>query len=205
MKNTLRPYVDGDAEKPVIAEYVGTGRQKEIQFSPVGYNAKDNFGTGVHESDHASTDGDELMSDYAKNLYGEAYVNANEEAQLRDSLLKMPGIVIDEKNRTFVPGPDASEETNELYNRYTYLEYYGDPTELDARKKAMEYEMEVLGIKKYGERFSQRHLEELREKFKDLSHNSREFLELINPKYFIRIMNTIADVHTDTAHWDDFA
>ena len=73
--------------------------------------------------------------------------------------------------------------------------YRSDPTELDARKKALEYEMEKLGIKKIGEPFTREHykkLLDLKMEFK-LSIGTQEFIEIIKPEYFEKIMNTIAE------------
>jgi regulator of sigma D len=85
-------------------------------------------------------------------------------------------------------------------------DYFSDPTELDARKKVLEYEMEVMGIKKYGEQFTKYDLQELMKNYDHLSRNSQEFLDHIDQGYFITIMNTIADMQTPTeVHWNDVA
>lgn len=77
--------------------------------------------------------------------------------------------------------------------------YFLDPTERDARKKVLEYEMDQLGIKKYGEPFTDKHLEIL-EKFQKegvLSRGSDEFLRMTKKEYLIQIMNTIARNQTE--------
>lgn len=72
--------------------------------------------------------------------------------------------------------------------------YSTSPTELDARKKVFEYELEKFGIWKYGEKFTEEHLKkalELKEQGK-LSRDSGEFLDYLIHEKIPKIMNTIA-------------
>jgi hypothetical protein len=77
--------------------------------------------------------------------------------------------------------------------RYKYL---SDLTEIYARKKVLDLEMEKLNIKKYGEPFiKDKHLPvlmKLRDE-KKLSDSALEFLEVIKPEYFEKIFNEIAE------------
>lgn len=72
--------------------------------------------------------------------------------------------------------------------------YFENVTEIDARKKVLEYEMEKLGVKKYSEKFTQEHYQKLLELQKEgkLSKNSNQFLRMIKPKFVEQIMTTIA-------------
>ncbi len=84
----------------------------------------------------------------------------------------------------------AFDTTNINYKQ----DYYSRPTELDARKKQLELELEKYGIKKYGEKFTPEHYKkmlELRKKV-SLSQGAVDFIDLIKPEYFEKIMNTIA-------------
>lgn len=72
--------------------------------------------------------------------------------------------------------------------------YLSKPEELDARKRVFEYELERNGIWKYGESFTQEHLQkalELRKAGK-LTDDSQVFLDLLKPEKIPEIMNTIA-------------
>jgi len=74
--------------------------------------------------------------------------------------------------------------------------YYGEATELDARKKQLEKELESLLIKRYGEKFTKEHYKIILKLIKENEFNfgtdSRKFIELIKPEYIEKIMNTIA-------------
>jgi hypothetical protein len=119
----------------------------------------------IHEGTHQSTDAENGMSDYAKKLYQEAYVPAKYKT----------------KQEAFT---DAMTPGG----------YFNNPSELDARKKVLEYDMDRLGIKKYGEKFTEEHYKKLLELSNEgkLSDNSVQFLERIKHEYFAQIMNTIA-------------
>jgi hypothetical protein len=136
-------------------------KHNEILIAAKDGQAKRGESIVVHESEHALTDGDREMSDYAKDLYKEAF-----EKDLKDG--------------------DNMEA------------YYSDPTELDARKRQLEYDMEKMGIKKYSEPFTIRKFERVMKVYHKgkLSHGARDFLKHINlgnkGEYLKRIMNTIA-------------
>lgn len=75
------------------------------------------------------------------------------------------------------------------------LMYYSNPAELIVRKQILDLDMEKLGIKKYGEKFTDTHykkLLELKEKGK-LSGNVLELLEYIKPEKFSEVMNELAE------------
>lgn len=82
-----------------------------------------------------------------------------------------------------------------LINKRTYLQYSSDPTELDARKKQLEFEMERLGIKKYKDKFKLKHYKIILKYIKKglfVNQGAIDFIKLIKPNYIIQIMNTIA-------------
>ena len=58
----------------------------------------------------------------------------------------------------------------------------------------VDYEMERLGIKKYGERFTDEHYQKLVEYDKEgkLFMNTHEFMKTTKPEYFKQIFNEIA-------------
>lgn len=81
------------------------------------------------------------------------------------------------------------------------LELEDDPaylsriTEQDARKKEFEHDLEKLGVKKYGEIFTDEHYKKILELQKEgkLGMGSEEFLRTTKPKFIGPIMNIIAD------------
>lgn len=81
-----------------------------------------------------------------------------------------------------------------LKNR-TSINYYSDPTELDAEKKQLEFELDRLGIKKYEEEFTMVHYKKIlygitRGLF--ISGGAVSFIKHIKHSCIIKIMNTIA-------------
>lgn len=93
-----------------------------------------------------------------------------------------------------------SKKTKEiLKNSYEPLrtkmdKYYSDCSEMLVRKQGLDLEMEKLGIKKYGEKFTQDHYKKLLGFYKKrkLSKDSREFMETVKPEYFEKIFNEVA-------------
>lgn len=73
--------------------------------------------------------------------------------------------------------------------------YYSEPGELIVRKQILDLEMEKLGIKKYGDVFTEEHykkLKELRDKY-ELSSDAIQFIDHIKPQNFVKVMNELAD------------
>ncbi len=173
-----------------IEEFDGS---RFILLPSTGYRAPAGFGLTVHEETHASTDGDKDMSDTAKNYYADVFGYANDVVNF-DTLAKMPGILLSQ-NRIDIT-PDAPEETKKAYELFSYWNWYeNDPTELDAHKKTLEYEMDILGIKNYEDEFTQKTLDQLYFVYNQLSADSRDFLSRIQQDkfpVFIKLMNTIA-------------
>ncbi len=66
-----------------------------------------------------------------------------------------------------------------------------------ARKKVFDYDLQELGIKEYGEKFTiEQYIEVLRSlnnPDKGWHKGSIEFMNMIKPKYMEQIMNTIAE------------
>ncbi len=73
-------------------------------------------------------------------------------------------------------------------------EYFSNPTEMDARKRVLEYELEQKGIWKYEEKFTKKHLKKAIELMNQdkLSEGTTDFLKRIKLEKLPEIMNTIA-------------
>lgn len=78
----------------------------------------------------------------------------------------------------------------------TYLKNY---TERLVRKQALDLEMEQLGIKKYGEKFTKEHYKKMMECYrnKKFSSDAEEFIKTTKPGYFEKIFNEIAENEID--------
>lgn len=76
----------------------------------------------------------------------------------------------------------------------TMDDYLSKTTERLVRKQALDAEMEKLGIKKYGENFTDEHYNKLEEynKTGKLSADLRDFMKTTKPEYFKQIFNEIA-------------
>lgn len=77
--------------------------------------------------------------------------------------------------------------------------YYGDRGERFAYKQELEAEMEALGLKKYGEKFTSEHYDKLMKLYEQgkLSESSCRFIETTKPEYFEKIFNEIASLGKD--------
>ena len=75
-------------------------------------------------------------------------------------------------------------------------EYFSDPTERLVRKQILDRELNKLGIKKYGEKFTKEHYREMMEAYEAgvFSYNVNDFIKRTkkNPKIFMQIFNEIA-------------
>ncbi len=73
--------------------------------------------------------------------------------------------------------------------------YLNNATEILVRKQALDFEMDKLGIKKYGERFTKEHYEKMMEHYEkgDFPYDINDFIETTKPEYFEKIFNEIAD------------
>jgi hypothetical protein len=123
----------------------------------------------LHEYAHKVTEANRNLSPKAIKLFSEAF----------DTLSVAANFKI--KN---------NQDSLEIFN------YFSDPTEMYVRKKVFEYDLERLGVKKYGELFTKEHLLKaavLRRNGK-LSNDSQEFLIIIRPEMLIKVMNEIADI-----------
>ncbi len=146
-------------------------------------NLKNKVPVVVHESAHARP----TMSAYAYNLYQSAFFH------VEDSIAAS-------KNKTYGT-PDwgfteTSMDTKE--ELIAYQKYFSQAEELDASRHVFEYEIEKLGIKKYGDEFTDETFDKVLRAIKEgkLSNNAVEFFTHINPeehgKWIKLIMNTIA-------------
>lgn len=132
------------------------------------YNDENKEEAATHELvGHKATFAEYGMSQKAKDLFKEAVISE------KDFLL--------------------SSLVGRYWDGYKYIT---NPTEIYARKKVLELEMEKLNIKKYGEPFIKDiHLPiliKLRDE-KKLSESAIEFLEAIKPEYLEIIFNEIAE------------
>lgn len=132
-----------------------------------------------HEFSHLSDQGDEDLSDTAQVLYKDGWIGDTEFLKLRK-----------EHPALFKDHPLNEKED---------LEYYKDPTELNARKRVLELYMEKTGIKKYEEKMNDSHYEKLMQLLKDgeLDRNSAQILLLILKDKLVEISNTIASSRED--------
>ena len=123
--------------------------------------------TLYHELAHASVRGDEQITEKARKIFKDA-----SDIQIR--------------------APEMMKALNEFYKIY-----YSNPAEVFARKQMVDREMERLGIKQYGEIFTEKHYDELMEAFREgkLSKDAMEFILSIknDPKVFAYIFNNIAE------------
>jgi hypothetical protein len=142
---------------------------------------KDISTVGVHEFTHESTDGDSLLSDKADSLYRTAFDSS----------------MLNKKDEQ-----DIEAQYKKEYN----TSYYGRPPEMDARKKELQYELEKLGVKKYGDTFTKEHYQMLQKLHKEgkLGEGADQFYRMIKPEYFLIIMNTVATVSPTTIPAEEF-
>ncbi|HPT08204.1 MAG TPA: hypothetical protein PLE28_00715 [bacterium] len=77
--------------------------------------------------------------------------------------------------------------------------YFFDPSERLVRKQVLDLEMEKLGIKKYGEKFTHEHYNQLIRLYNNnkLSQDADRLLETTKPEYFEKLMNEIAQNNTN--------
>jgi len=94
--------------------------------------------------------------------------------------------VLKDSYRTF---KNKNDEAPEDLNKYFRV-----PSERLVRKQQVDFEMERLGIKKYGEKFTSEHHKKLMDAYQKggVTRNVKEFIETTNPQDFERIFNTIA-------------
>jgi hypothetical protein len=73
-------------------------------------------------------------------------------------------------------------------------EYFMDPTERLTRKQNVDRELEKLGIKKYGEEFTDEHYAKMMKYYKEgkFSWDANDFIKRTDPKMFKKIFNEIA-------------
>lgn len=93
----------------------------------------------------------------------------------------------------------------ELRSQEGYVEYMSDPTEIDARKKQFEYELEKLTDWQYGDPFTEEQVLQVKKLQQEgkFTRGATEFIELIKGEYFIEIMNTLAQNESDQGHGEE--
>ncbi len=122
----------------------------------------------LHEFEHSNTRAIYNMSEQAKNLYTESLLSDEEIQKIIEN------------------NPETFSNINLLYWKNT--------SELDARKKVLENEMEKLEIKKYGEIMTHEHYLKLQEFLKagKLDHNSVQILLITTEDGLLKTINDIA-------------
>ena len=148
-------------------------------FFPIDIDSVNAVNYAIHEYAHKITKGNKFISSKAIALFGQAF----------DSLTAVSRFCYKE------------EDTLKI------LSYYSDPTEMYARKKVFEHDLENLGVKKYGEKFTEKHYNKVIKLFNEnkLSRGSREFVLSIKLSMMIRVMNEIADADFDEEKFKEIA
>lgn len=136
-------------------------------------------------------------------LLGHKLVDGNNFSRKANRLIGKSGQQInwDESEfKDFLKNTSAKdlEETKRILGNYMNI------SERYARKQVLEIEMESLGIKKYGEKFTDGHYEQLMELYNkgELSKDSRQFINTTKPEFFKLIFNEIAEDNSDTYFHD---
>ncbi|MFT7557758.1 MAG: hypothetical protein ACI83D_000427 [Planctomycetota bacterium] len=141
------------------------------------------WSTHIHEAQHSITFGNRGISALADDIYAEGVVTPEEYHGLAE---KYPSVM------------------------FCSYDYISNITELDARKKVLEFDMMRLGIKSYSETFTEDHYYELWDLFnqkqkakeagkeintdKYLDINSEQILLMLSKSGLIEALNSIADV-----------
>lgn len=141
----------------------------------------------VHEFQHATTKGEAEISEYAKQLYKKAFISPEDSSFVKNEKYINPLIPSYATDVTHLNQHDQEAVLK-------HSSYLSNPTELDARKKQLEYDLERLGIKKYGEPTNDQVIQKMLKAVSlgKLSQGSKDFLFHIKPEYFKQVMNTIA-------------
>jgi len=133
-----------------------------------------------HELLHASTMGPIYVTGNAQKILQQSYNSPNNEGENYYS-----------KEGKFM-GIKQSYGMND--------EYLNDPPERLARKQQLDLDLERLGVKKYGDDFTQEHYEKLMEEYSKgtLSIDAEMFIETTkqDPEVFKKIFNEVADNST---------
>ncbi len=197
-KNNLsKPYIIVKGTETIPGEALGhyMPDEKKVYLPSENYTDKNSIETtGGHEFQHEITEGNDLMTPYAKNLYTNSIKN---QFNLSPVELKEKTATFSKEDWNLYKELGIYEEDGEQ-NLIKKLEYFKDPTEIDARKKTFERELEQMSIWKYGETFTMQHLEEALKKFNSFSWGSQCFLTLMNKEAIPTIMNSIAAIETPT-------
>jgi hypothetical protein len=205
IQTAMKPYIDDKGN--IIAFY--NSDTKKVELPPTGFDDIDKMVKNIafHELEHGITDGDEKMSDYAESLYKKAFSYSGDDNDFINEILsKLPGITFNNEKHLFELAATAPQKSKDAYDRYKWMQYLKNPSELDARKKVFEHELEEKGIKKYDEKFTPELFNKIisPEIFNSLSPNSQEFLNHVNETYIYQIMNTVAETNPEkTVHWND--
>jgi len=158
---------DGNISSNHIGAFYNT--EKNAAYFPMDIDSITAIEYAIHEYAHKVTKADERLSLKAIELFSEAF----------DSLSVVTNL---------------SGELNK--DTIKSVAYFSDPTEMYARKKEFDYDLERLGVKKYGEEFTIMHYLKAIKLQKDgkLSSGSMEFIYSIKPEKILKIMNEIADI-----------
>ncbi len=208
IKNAHKNY---DEQKEWLKDVIGSEEYKERMLKELDSNEKEadiytkHRKENLNDKDYnlvygSTVDGDHVVGEYSENdksvklatnpPSGHEATGLHEFVHdITDGGATMTKKAIDLYKQSFNPNIIRESNSEEIVN---YLE---EPTERDARKKVLEYDLEKLGVKKYGEVFTQEHYEKVLELAKKgmLSKNSLEFIVTTKPEFFLQIMNEIAE------------
>lgn len=142
-------------------------------------------GVAAHEFRHEATDLERLIPSSVKELYRQS-ARPFSDSLVVDILEKRGG----EKIKNILD--TISKEKKEIFLAEAYV-YFTNPTEIDARKRQLENDLESAGVWKYGELFTEKTLDDIKKLGAQgaLSGGSIEFLMLIKPENLPGIMNTV--------------
>lgn len=124
----------------------------------------------IHEYSHKITKANEFLSKKAIKLFLEAFSDSSTISHFRF--------------------------TTDIGDISKIINYFSNPTEIYARKKVFEYDLERLGVKKYEEKFTMEHYKKVLELQSEdkLSKGSNEFINIIKPQMIEKVMNEIAGI-----------
>jgi len=157
-------------------------RDHEIKVDGHVFMMTDRYRSDVvrHEIAHASTRGDMRITDNARRILQQSYESTKiGDANYYDSKGNFLGL-----KQSYGMDDD----------------YLGNDTERLARKQQLDLDMERLGVKKYGEEFTQEHYERIFEEYSKgtLSIGAEEFIETTKQdlEEYKKIFNEVADNST---------
>ncbi len=149
-----------------------SGFEKNVEFNAYDV-ARYPITNSLHEDEHVATGGTDGMPENTKLKYEQSWIGGQAFEKIQGtSLGVLAGLNI----------MDTS--------------YIKNPSEMDARKKVLEYEMDKLGIKKVFETMTPEHYQQLLKLMNEgkLDHNSMQILLITTEEGLIGLMNGVASL-----------